>query len=259
MTANVLSLDGTVKKTIELPSVFSEQVRPDLIRRAVLAENTWKLQPQGHSALAGMQTSAAYFGAMSSYRTGRHMGIAIRPREKLGGGVQGKVKRIPSATKGRRAHPHQAAKIIAERINRKEYQMALASAVSATVAGRQGLQLPLIIADDIESVKKTRDVLGVFKSIRVFDYVNGGREPHIRKNVRRSTRMRIHKKKLLLIVGNRSTVLRAARNIPGVDVCLVKGITANLLAPGGVPGRLTVWSESAARGVAEAIAGKKVR
>ena len=258
MPVNVLSLDGSTKKTMELPSIFNEQVRPDLIRRAVLAENTWKLQPQAHSRLAGMQTSAAYFGAMSSYRTGRHMGIAIRPREKLGGGVQGKVKRIPSATKGRRAHPHQAAKIITERINRKEYQRALASALSATVTSRQGVQMPLIISDDIESVKRTKDVLVIFKNVKLLDYVNDSREPHIRKNVRRSTRIKIHKRKLLLVVGKQSSVLMAARNIPGVDVCEVGKITANLLAPGGVPGRLTVWSESAVGGVARAIEGIKV-
>ena len=130
--ANVLSLDGKVKRSIELPSAFSKGVRLELIRRAALAENSYKLQPQGHFRLAGMQTSAAYFGAMGSYRTGRHMGIAIRPREKLGGGVQGKVKRIPSSTKGRRAHPHIVEKTLTEKINNREYQLAIASAVSAT-------------------------------------------------------------------------------------------------------------------------------
>ena len=80
----------------------------------MLAEASQKLQPQGHYVLAGMQTTATYYGAMNSYRTGRHVGRAIRPREKLGGGIQGKVRRIPSSTKGKRAHPHMIEKIIKE-------------------------------------------------------------------------------------------------------------------------------------------------
>lgn len=98
---DVLSLDGKPKGKLEAPKAFQETVRPELIQRAVVAENTRKLQPQGHYPLAGMQTTATYYGAMNSYRSGRHMGIAIRPREKLGGGVQGKVRVVPSAVKGK--------------------------------------------------------------------------------------------------------------------------------------------------------------
>ena len=256
--ANVLSLDGKVKRTIELPSAFSKGVRLELIRRAVLAENSFKLQPQGHFRLAGMQTSAAYFGAMGSYRTGRHMGIAIRPREKLGGGVQGKVKRIPSSTKGRRAHPHKVEKILTEKMNNKEYQLAIASAVSATAVNNakqshMNIHLPIVVSDEIESLKKSREVMAVLKSINLSDYMDENRKPHIRKGVRRSTRMRIYPRKLLLVVGKETNLMKAARNIHGVDVCEVSKITANLLAPGGMPGRMTVWSESAVGSLNKAI------
>lgn len=255
-----MTLEGAVKHTMELPAAFSERVRPELIRRAVLAENSLRLQPQAHYVLAGMQTSAAYFGARGAYRTGRHMGVAIRPREKLGGGVQGKVKRIPSATKGRRAHPHQVGKIIVERINTKEYRKALASAVSATASSvaNLGIQPPLVMTDEIELLKKTKEVLNVFSNMRLLDYINSGPGPNIRKGIRGSSRIKIYKKRLLLVVGKDSSVIRAARNIPGVDVCEVGRITANLLAPGGVPGRLTVWSESAAANVGKAIENSKV-
>jgi large subunit ribosomal protein L4e len=118
--AEVLSLDGKAKGKVALPGMFEDEVRPELIRRAVLAESTMKLQPQGHFLLAGMQTTARYYGRMNSYRTGRHMGNAIRPKQKLGGGAQGAVRRIPSSTKGKRAHPHLVEKIIAEEINKKE-------------------------------------------------------------------------------------------------------------------------------------------
>ena len=38
--ADVLSLDGTAKSKIELPEIFELEVRPELILRAVLAENS---------------------------------------------------------------------------------------------------------------------------------------------------------------------------------------------------------------------------
>jgi large subunit ribosomal protein L4e len=261
--ANVFSLDGKVKRTMELPKVFSERVRPELVRRAVTAENSYLLQPQGHDPLAGMRTSARYYGAMGTYRTGRHMGIAIRPREKLGGGVQGKVKRIPSTTKGRRAHPHKVEKILFERMNKREYRIALACAVSATALGgsnsqKPSMQRPIIIADDIESLRKTKEVMGVIRNLGLLEGTDYGRDPRARKGVRRSTRIKVYGKKVLLIVGKESSVMQAARNIPGVDVCEVSKITANLLAPGGVPGRITVWSESAVSNVTKAIDNMKV-
>jgi ribosomal protein L4 len=47
------------------------------------------------------------------------------------------------------------------------------------------------------------------------------------------------------VVGEDKGVINAGRNIPGVDVCTAKAITVSKLAPGGVPGRITLWSESA--------------
>lgn len=263
MAVDVLSLDGKVKRTMELPEAFSMLVKPELIRRAALAESTNRLQPQAHAIFAGMQTSAAYHGRRGAYRSGRHMGIAIRPRENLGGGVQGKVRRIPSAKSGRRAHPHMVEKIIIEKINRKEYQSALASAISATAStklmpARLNMRLPIIMTDEIESIKKAKDVMGMLKSINLAAYVDEGREPHLRKGVRRSTRIRIYKKKLLLVVGKDSDIMKAARNIPGVDICDVSKIRVNLLAPGGVPGRVTVWDESAVSNISKAIENIKV-
>jgi len=39
--------------------------------------------------------------------------------------------------------------------------------------------------------------------------------------------------------------MKAAKNLAGVDVVLVKDLNVELLAPGCHPGRLTVWTKSA--------------
>ncbi|MGI0100667.1 MAG: 50S ribosomal protein L4 [Candidatus Micrarchaeaceae archaeon] len=252
MEANVLSLDGKAKGKMPVPPIFETEVKPELIRRAVIAENTLNFQPQGHYLLAGMQTSARYYGRMQSYRTGRHMGRAIRPRQKLGGGSQGEVRRIPSSTKGKRAHPHLVEKTIIERINRREYQMALASAVSATKSDNA----PLVVADEIESIAKTKEMFNIFKRLNVSKGI--AEKPKIRKGLRRSSKRKQYRKSVLLVLGSNASAIKAARNIAGVDACAASDIRANLLAPGGVPGRVTVWSENAIKSIEESVKSKSL-
>jgi large subunit ribosomal protein L4e len=250
MDADVFSLDGNAKGKVAVPSIFENEIRPELILRAVIAEQTKELQPQGHYPLAGMQTTARYYGRMHSYRSGRHMGVAIRPRQKLGGGTQGQVRIIPSATKGKRAHPHMIEKATVEEINKKEYQKALASAISATKIAAPG-EKPIIVSNEIESITKTKEMLKLFNTLKLSKELES--KSSVRKGLRRLAKQKHYRKTLLLVIGKDNKALKAARNIAGVDACTITSITANLLAPGGVPGRVTVWSEHAVKGIEDAI------
>ncbi len=258
MDVDLLSLDGSAKGRVALPGIFESEVRPDLIRRAVLAEQSLALQPQGHYVLAGMQTSAKYYGAMHSYRTGRHTGRAIRPRQKLGGGMQGQVRRIPSAVKGKRAHPHMVGKALVERINVKEYRKGVACAIAATAALRTGggesARRTIVLSNEIEKVKRTAEMVKVFNNLKLI----GSKRKRIRKGLRRGARQRRYGKGVLLVVGSRCDALLAARNIAGVDACDLGSIRASLFAPGGNPGRQTVWSESALLGLESAINAMRI-
>ena len=124
MEASVYNIDGKAGRRTALPGIFGREYRADLVRRALLSDQSARFQPKGHYLLAGMQTTAVYVGRYSVYRTLRHVGQAIRPRQKLAKGAMGDVRRIPSAVKGKRAHPHKIEKTLVERINRKEYEQA---------------------------------------------------------------------------------------------------------------------------------------
>ncbi len=249
MAVNIYGIDGSVKGSMELSEVFSTPLRPEVIRRAVISEDSYEFQPQAHSVLAGMQTSARYYGRVHSFRSGRHMGRAIRPREKLGGGAQGKVRRIPSSTKGRRAHPHMVGKTLIERINKKEYQIALASAIAATA---KKSTTPLVVSNAIESVKKTKEMMQIFDKLKLSAQIAQSHDPKIggkRYAVRRHFR-----NALLFVAGKECDAIKAARNIPGVDACTVSNITVGKLAPGGSPGRQTLWSEDAVKSIEKSMA-----
>ena len=62
MKAQIKSVDGKVAGEIELPAVFNEMYRPDLIKNAVLAIQSTRYQPHGTNPYAGIRTSARSSG-----------------------------------------------------------------------------------------------------------------------------------------------------------------------------------------------------
>ena len=47
----------------------------------------------------------------------------------------------------------------------------------------------------------------------------------------------------LLVVSKDCSLEKAAKNLQGVEICQVQNLNAELLAPGTVPGSLTIWSQ----------------
>lgn len=260
METNVYQLDGRASRKMALPGIFSQQFRQDLVRRALLAEQSTRYQPQGHYLLAGMQTTAIYVGRMNAYRSGRHMGQAIRPRQKLGGGSKGDVRRIPSAVKGRRAHPHKIEKVLEERINAKEYRKALAMAVAGTSHAKavlakhvyEGKELPIVVEDKMESVAKTKELTKILDALKLGTELEQSHSPKLRKGLRRLSQRRQYRKSILIVANDASKINRAARNIPGVDAIDLKSLTVEKLAPGAMP-RLSIWTESAVKNIEKAV------
>ena len=153
----VYSLEGEVVEEIELPEIFMEVFRPDLIKRAVISSQTARIQAWGTDPKAGKRTTAKSFGS------GR--GAAMVPRVKGSRHPAGsKAAFIPQATGGRKAHPPKTERIIHEKINRKERRLAIRSAVAAT-ANREMVenrghrianidQIPFVVGDELEAIKR---------------------------------------------------------------------------------------------------------
>jgi len=241
--AKVLNLKGEVVEEIELPPVFEEEYRPDIIKRAVLAIQSHRRQPYGTNPLAGVDYAWENWGPGYGY--------ARVPRWKLGS----RAVVVPQAVGGRRAHPPKVEKKWAEKINKKEKRKALKSAIAATanpelVKARNHIfegELPKIVVDELESIKKTKEVIEVFKAIGVYADVERAKERKRQRAGKGKMRGRryVAKKSVLLVVSKDDGVMKAAKNLPGVDVVLVKDLNVELLAPGCKAGRLTVWTKSA--------------
>jgi len=251
MKATVYGIDGSKGKEIELPEVFDTDVREELIRRAFLSEQSMEFQPKGSYMWAGMETSARYRGRKEAYHTLKNRGQSKLPRQMFPKGGIGQVRRIPSAVKGRRAHPPKPEKILIEKINNKEKEKALASAIAATTKKElvktrghkiNEFQLPLVFDDSIEGLKKTKEVVSIFEK-----FIGGDLERASNGKKKRKGRVGGNKvpKSALVITSGNVALSKSARNIPGIDVSSVDKLTVSDLAPGGVPGRLTIWSKKA--------------
>jgi len=246
MEATVRDLNGDDDGSVELPDVFETDLRPDVIRRAVLAAQANRKQDYGSDDYAGMRTPA------ESQGSGR--GMAHVPRE------NGQGARVPQTVGGRRAHPPKEEKDRGLDINTKEKKLATRSAIAATtdadVVAERGhdfdddAELPLVVSDDFEDLVKTRDVVDALEALGVDADIERADDATVRAG-RGTTRGRKYNRAKSILFVTSEEPSTAARNLAGADVTTAREVNAEDLAPGGDAGRLTVWTESAVSEVAD--------
>ncbi len=249
MKANVIDLSGNSSSQVELPPVFEEEYRPDLIKRAVLAAQANRLQPYGPHFYAGMNTSAQSWGPGH--------GVSRVPRLKNGRKAAG----IPMAVGGRRSHPPRPEADRSEKINIKERRKAIRSAIAATASTelvsarghKFSRELPVVAETAVETLNKTADVRNFLVAAGLWDDVERaklGRNIRAGKGKMRGRKYK-NRKSLLIVAASDQGLGKAARNLPGVDFATVDKLNAELLAPGTHAGRLTVWTQSALQKLGE--------
>ena len=257
----IFDITGNVKGNADLPKVFSTEFRPDLIIRSFLTIQSNKRQPYGPGKLAGKRTSAHYHGI----RVGPHhmMNREMSRMKRVHGGPPGlgfTARFVPQATKGRRAHPPKPEKNWRLKINKKERKMAIQSAIAATtlidlVSKKHKIpkiDLPIIISDDFESLKKTKDVEKVLTSMKFNDELERAAQKKVRAGKGKMRGRKYQRKNsFLFVVSKPNGIVKACKNIPGSDVCNVKNLNVELLAPGAQPGRLTIFTESSIKNLGE--------
>jgi large subunit ribosomal protein L4e len=241
---HAVTLEGSQGPMVTLPLAFSVPVRPDLIRRAVVAAQSHRIQPHGTAPMAGLRHSVEW--------SGKGKGVARTPR--LMDSMRG--AQAPNTVGGRPAHPPRVETLWQKKINVKERKGAFAAALAATrdlkIVRARGhrvaddTHLPVIVEDPIETVDSSKTASDFLRRLGLLDDVDRARDgTHIRAGRgKRRGRLRREPSSLLVVTSAPGKAL-GFRNLAGVDVVPIGRLGTEDLAPGGDPGRLTIFSHAA--------------
>ena len=249
-TVNVRGVDGAAAGSLPLPAVFTAPIRTDVVEaiHKNMAKN--KRQPYAVSNTAGMENSAHSWG------TGR--AVARIPR--VGGGGTHRSGQAAGSNAARGAWMYSPTKVWRRwfvKINQAQRRYATASALAATAMPSlllarghrvEGLEeVPVVVNDAAESFSKTKEAVALLQAVKAYpDVVKVSNSRKVRAGVGKSRNRRHKQRRGPLVVYNEDKgIVKAFRNLPGVEIVSVHRLNLLQLAPGGHVGRFCIWTESA--------------
>ncbi|KAF9664992.1 hypothetical protein SADUNF_Sadunf16G0075900 [Salix dunnii] len=237
--------------TVALPDVMKASIRPDIVNYVHTNISKNSRQPYAVSKKAGHQTSAESWG------TGR--AVSRIPRVPGGGthragqGAYGNMCRG-----GRMFAPTKIWRRWHRKINVNQKRYAVVSAIAASAIPSLVMarghrvesvpEMPLVISDSAESIEKTSTAIKVLKEIGAYPDAEKAKDSHAIRPGKGKMRNRryISRKGPLIVYGSEGAkMVKAFRNIPGVEVANVERLNLLKLAPGGHLGRFVIWTKSA--------------
>jgi len=248
---SVRKVDGKASgEQVLLPEVFLAPIRPDIVHtvHTSLAKN--RRQAYAVSPGAGHQHSAESWG------TGR--AVARVPRVSGGGTSRsGQGAFANQCRKGRMFAPTKTWRRWHRKINVNQKRFAVASALAASalpslVMARghriaQVSEIPLVIEDAVQSIQKTKAAVAVLRAVGAYDDVEKAKASRKLRAGKGKMRNRRHTQRRgpLVIYNKDEGIVRAFRNLPGVELSKVDSLNLLQLAPGGHIGRFCIWTKSA--------------
>ncbi|TFF97765.1 MAG: 50S ribosomal protein L4 [Promethearchaeota archaeon] len=167
------------------------------------------------------------------------------------------VGRVPFAKGGRRAHPIKTQKKIIKKMNKKTYELSIISAIAASgnvlwVQKRghkiQNIpEIPLVVDDKIQTIKKTEQIYSTLCDLGFNEELiknKKGKKIRAGKGKNRGRKYK-RKKGILIVIKDDFGIVKSSRNIPGTEIINIEDLSIDKLAPGGVAGRLIIWTQSA--------------
>ena len=259
-TTKLYSIQGTELKSISLPEQFDERINQDLIKRAVMTLQQKSRQKYGAFSKAGKRPSSKLSKRRRNYRGSYGKGISRVQRKimwKRGSQFGWEGAFAPGMRGGRKAHPPKPEKSFSDKINKKERRKAIRSAIAATamkdlismrhkMTESTSITFPIIIESRFELLNRTKQVKELLLKLGFKDEFEriGKKKIRAGKGKSRNRKYRISRGPLI-IFSSTCPLEKASRNLQGVETSIVENLNAELLAPGAIPGRLTIWSENA--------------
>jgi large subunit ribosomal protein L4e len=253
--ATIQSLEGDMAtdstQTLPIPDVMKASIRPDIVNFVHHQISNNKRQPYAVSKKAGHQTSAESWG------TGR--AVSRIPRVPGGGTHRAGQGAFGNMCRGGRMFaPTKIWRRWHRKVNVNLKRYAVVSAIAASAIPSLVLarghriesvpEFPLVISDSAESIEKTSAALKVLKQIGAAPDADKAKDSHAIRPGKGKMRNRryINRKGPLIVYGTEGAKLvKAFRNIPGIDIVNVERLNLLKLAPGGHLGRFVIWTKSA--------------
>ncbi|GAA5853143.1 hypothetical protein JCM3766R1_005365 [Sporobolomyces carnicolor] len=246
----VRSLEGESTSTLPLPAVFTAPIRSDVVAQIHKSIAKNRRQPYSVAENAGHQTSAESWG------TGR--AVARIPR--VGGGGthrSGQAAFGNMCRGGRMFAPTKIWRKWHVKVNQNQRRFAVVSAVAATAVPSLVLarghkiegvsEIPLVVSSSVESIQKTKEAVKALQGLQAHADVAkviASKKVRAGKGKARNRKYR-QRRGPLVIYGEDKGLVKAFRNIPGVETANVRSLNLLTLAPGGHLGRFVIWTESA--------------
>lgn len=148
-------------------------------------------------------------------------------------------------------------------VNLNQRRVALASALAASalvplVMARGHRieavpEIPLVLSNDIQTIQKTKQAISWLKVIGAdadAERVKNNKKIRVGVGKMRNRRY-IHRVGPLVVYKENAGIVKAFRNIPGIELCCVDKLNLLRMAPGGHLGRFCIWVEDAFKRLAE--------
>jgi len=241
---------GEGSSSLPLPAVFTAPIRLDVVQQVHKSIAKNRRQAYSVNVKAGHQTSAESWG------TGR--AVARIPR--VGGGGthrSGQAAFGNMCRGGRMFAPTKTWRRWHIKVNQNQRRFAVVSALAASALPGLVLarghrieeieEVPLVIPSTAEGFKKTKEAVELLKSLNAYtDVVKVSNSRKLRAG-RGKMRNRRHRQRRgpLIVYAEDDGIVKAFRNLPGVEIANVRRLNLLQLAPGGHLGRFIIWTESA--------------
>jgi len=242
--------DASSKNQVEMPAVMSAPLRNDLVEivQQLMLKNT--RQAYAVSENAGYQTAAESWG------TGR--AVARIPRVPGGGTHRAGQGAFGNMCRGGSMYtPTRVWRRWHRKINVTQRRHAVSAALASTAVPplvmarghriEEVPELPLVVDDSLEKMTKTKDVYNTcvrFGLKADLERVLKNRKIRAGKNKVRGKKYKTPRGPII-VYNQDDGIVKAAKNIPGLDVVNVNSPNLLKLAPGGKLGRMAIWTESA--------------
>jgi len=241
---------ATAVATVTLPAVFTAPIRSDVVHYVHTLMSKNSRQAYAVQEIAGHQTPAVSWG------TGR--AVSRIPRVPGGGTNRSGQGAFGNMCRGGRMFaPTKVWRRWHRKISVNQRRYAVSSALAASALPSLVMarghrvdnvpEFPLVLADSLNRVSRTKDAKAVLQRVGAFDDVAKARDSRkVRCGTGKSRNRRYTQRRGPLVVYDASEGLdKAFRNLPGVELAMVDNLSLLDLAPGGHLGRFVIWTKGA--------------